>query len=414
MHLNFVYTHFKDNTPTWPNGITYGDWDGLKLVFGNAVSWQSVADEYVGRSILFKYGLDDVKSGKLAASEKYIFIFEYFISNIFNSDYILDIPPEVVQDIKNDRARFVVISTAEGSGFNLDKRLEFIKLQSRAHNIPLNKIIYIDCNCVAKNTLDAIGIKNVYYNKWQYGLYHNHDINVISQNILNKKLRNKKYLCLNKGAKHHRAYLVDSLLRLGLAEDALITFPNKHINFSINNFDGEWAQYQTLKAYVPMILDIKDPAIQPDTATPDAPFVNPAALNIDIQTSAYINIVTETHYSKDYTRMHLSEKTFKPILSLQPFIIVGQQHSLKCLKEMGYKSFNDFFDESYDNIENDKERFNAIIEQIKIINSKTHEQLANMLYDMHSILMYNYNHHIKLSESEGNCKAIVNGVYKVW
>ena len=36
---------------------------------------------------------------------------------------------------------------------------------------------------------------------------------------------------------------------------------------------------------------------------------------------------------------YLTEKTFKPILNMQPFVIVGNAYSLKMLKQLGYKTF---------------------------------------------------------------------------
>ena len=68
---------------------------------------------------------------------------------------------------------------------------------------------------------------------------------------------------------------------------------------------------------------------------------------------SYLNIILETHFDVDQSGgVFLSEKTFKPIKNCQPFVIVGAPGSIKLLKQMGYKTFDNFIDHSYDDIQN--------------------------------------------------------------
>jgi hypothetical protein len=64
-------------------------------------------------------------------------------------------------------------------------------------------------------------------------------------------------------------------------------------------------------------------------------------------------------------QVFITEKTYKMIAGQLPFILVGFTKSLQCLKEMGYKTFHPYIDESYDLIENDQDRLNAIIREIE-------------------------------------------------
>ena len=57
-------------------------------------------------------------------------------------------------------------------------------------------------------------------------------------------------------------------------------------------------------------------------------------------------MVTETVYRGK--KNHLTEKTFKPIVMQQPFIIQSCKGSLEYLRRYGFKTFADFWDESYD------------------------------------------------------------------
>jgi hypothetical protein len=77
---------------------------------------------------------------------------------------------------------------------------------------------------------------------------------------------------------------------------------------------------------------------------------------------SYLNIVIETHMDVDQSGgVFLTEKTFKPIKHAQPFVIFGAAHSLARLRDLGYRTFDDVIDPSYDSIENTSDRYEAIM-----------------------------------------------------
>jgi hypothetical protein len=62
------------------------------------------------------------------------------------------------------------------------------------------------------------------------------------------------------------------------------------------------------------------------------------------------------------------------------------------LKRLGFKTFSDFWDESYDEIENPKDRYLKIRKLILELNNKTIEEL-NLLYkSLKHICIYNNTH----------------------
>ena len=98
-------------------------------------------------------------------------------------------------------------------------------------------------------------------------------------------------------------------------------------------------------------------------------------------------LVTETCFHSpayDYGHVFLTEKTFKPILLKMGFLIAGMTGSLKKLRNLGFKTFSDYWDESYDDMEDWSKRKDALVETMKDI----------ILDDVHvpdEILEYNYN-----------------------
>jgi hypothetical protein len=91
----------------------------------------------------------------------------------------------------------------------------------------------------------------------------------------------------------------------------------------------------------------------------------------------FLWISNETHMDNKLTLF--SEKTIKAILYMNPFVINGDTGTLKYLKDLGYKTFEEFWDESYDLIENRDERQNKIINIIKDLKNKDLQELYNKM-----------------------------------
>jgi hypothetical protein len=101
-------------------------------------------------------------------------------------------------------------------------------------------------------------------------------------------------------------------------------------------------------------------------------------------------LVTETVATG--RRHHLTEKTFKPIAMGMPFIIVGTQGSLEYLRSYGFKTFGDFWDESYDTIADDNQRIAAIAKTLKDLDSLSAMEKASLYRRMVSTIEHNWNH----------------------
>jgi hypothetical protein len=77
--------------------------------------------------------------------------------------------------------------------------------------------------------------------------------------------------------------------------------------------------------------------------------------------------------------------------SFRPFVIVAAPHTLKYLKEMGYKTFSDFWPEEYDDIECTSDRLVEVCNTIKYINSFSIEDCRKIYKKLIPRLMHNYN-----------------------
>jgi hypothetical protein len=109
--------------------------------------------------------------------------------------------------------------------------------------------------------------------------------------------------------------------------------------------------------------------------------------------NSFLQIVCETKFEKEkeiyIESVFISEKTFRALAFPRPFIIVGQKGLLKSLKKLGFKTFENIFDESYDNIENNEERFNKIKNIILDISKKSINELKEILISCEEIFIHN-------------------------
>jgi len=103
-----------------------------------------------------------------------------------------------------------------------------------------------------------------------------------------------------------------------------------------------------------------------------------------------IQIVPETLFRTQKT--HLTEKVFKPIVMEQPFIIVGCPNSLEYLQSYGFKTFSEFWNESYDSITDPAQRLEAIMKVIKQISELSSTDYKNMLTNINTVVLYNKHH----------------------
>ena len=89
-----------------------------------------------------------------------------------------------------------------------------------------------------------------------------------------------------------------------------------------------------------------------------------------------INIVTETTV---HTNTFISEKTWKPIIGLRPFMIVGDRKIYSYLKEYGIDTFDDIFGTGYQDPIVEK-RIEWVIDNLKKYSKTNLVEMYKQLY----------------------------------
>ena len=85
----------------------------------------------------------------------------------------------------------------------------------------------------------------------------------------------------------------------------------------------------------------------------------------------------------------MTDKCTKPIVTMQPFIIHAQPGALRYLKDIGFKTFDRWWDESYDTEKDHNIRYQKLTDLYLKFSQISHSELADMMFEMYDILEYN-------------------------
>ncbi len=246
-----------------------------------------------------------------------------------------------------------------------------------------DKIIVLSSNMALKH--DNVYCVNFFVEDFIHNkhiLYGETDLGYTSEEIRLDELdnfRNKKFLSFNR--------TVDKEHRYSLYHDYL-THDFSDSYFSFLTFEGIHCDpYQTPK------LKLQEYASKIPIELDTSGFFNFRIHNTikkELFLDSCIHIITETSFSGN--ELFVSEKVLKPIVNYQPFIALGPVNYLKELKRLGFKTFSDFWDESYDDIEDPKERYLKVSNLILELNSKSIEEFNELYQKTKDIVIFNQNY----------------------
>jgi len=89
------------------------------------------------------------------------------------------------------------------------------------------------------------------------------------------------------------------------------------------------------------------------------------------------SIVLETVYDQ---RIHLTEKTLRPLACGHPFMILNGPGALETIRSYGFKTFHPYIDESYDSEPDPKKRMDKVLAEMHRINSSS-EKYQKFIWD---------------------------------
>lgn len=270
--------------------------------------------------------------------------------NHYGNQSLFDlIPPVVLEDCRNDRALIVVDNLNEG--FQSDDLYVFWHTACARHGLDPRNVVFM-----TSNLLDESG-----YLEWAKANHMDRLVNIIGFchlqyqqiNCLSTTYRNltwddhaavkssngkniKLFNCLNRVRRPHREYLMLRFIESDLHEQGLISHDRLEHHGWMNYGISEEVM-QRAGSLLPLVVDDHD-------------FDNNKAMqiNTDIYLRSWVSVITETHAFDDPHSLFISEKPWKPVYAMQPFMVLGHRNTLDTMRKMGYRTFDGLLDETYD------------------------------------------------------------------
>ena len=299
---------------------------------------------------------------------------------------------DIVIHYLQTKDNFFIYFRNQQEGIDVDI-LNSIYHESKKHNIPLEKIVLqadsCDYDLMKKNIENKYQINyNIKYfmYPWALTLGAEYIEELTDRNNIVKDFetnRTHKVICLNRRLKKYRIGIISFLLGM--------KYENMYLSY-----DLAWGNDYDLIESNPYKKEVKD--ILNDGFSKLHETKKRKADNIDddfdkvyfddykMYKNSYFSIVTESHF---FGSLRITEKITKPILNYHPFVIVGNYQTLKLLKYFGFKTFSDFWDESYDEIENAEDRFLAITEVVNYLMNLSTKEWDELTKKLIPILIYN-------------------------
>jgi FkbM family methyltransferase len=332
----------------------------------------------------------------------------FFGENGFNE--IDSIPHNVVSRIR-EKTAFLLITIPFESPLQ-PNRLSKIHEYFKKLNFPASQVIYLT-GCLNANELYKDYCTSI-NDSPACIMEYNFSENLVIHSQFAEKMKNyqysatpkkKTFLMFNRRWLHHphRTLFLYNINKRKMLEDFYISFSKKDVDHQEHSYSeilkGHYEHYFTFENQNPIDVSL---LTEIDSMLPiylDTPDLYTSSLMFDefdstcrFYDESFINIIAETYfYTSTADILHLTEKTFKPMLYKQPFIMLGAPGMLKKLRELGFKTFHDVWDESYDDTPDHTERFYKILDLCKKISEWPQLRKVLAMQKCKSIVEHNFN-----------------------
>ena len=337
---NFVYTH---ENPEWPIDIFHRYYVHSQL---------SPSIIETKRFLITDEGVDDLQD-----------------KTFIYPNGKLDDVGEVVKRLLEKR-NFILVFTFDHEAFWGDGIKDVHNFIDK-YNLPYHKIFVIQADMNIEKTYDIARkeynllnkVNTVYLDAF---IYQNMDVFFEDQQLIhrehfdNKSNRKYVYVSYNGNPKTYRVRMVNELINRGLDKYGLISL---------------------LRDKNPLILD-RDVIDHGDMTTQRYP--------IHHYEQTYFTLVTEGYFYTNGFPSHYShislktEKIYKAML-LNPYLLLGGYGTLSQMRQMGFETFPELFDETYDDIKSASKRFEKVVKNVdKVCNmdlNKLNDLYHNALVD---------------------------------
>jgi len=325
---------------------------------------------------------------------------KYDDAQIKRKTIFADLGTKFLRDLQKGKAYLLLDQSHEG--YHTDWLFDWFHDACKKYELNADRIIYVTGNLAVEEQYTDWCLKNkpsskmtvVPYIHFEEFIYDSakKQKNVLPtvEDHLEYKSKNniKTYNCFQKRARPHRIWMFHHLFKNDLLQhgiNSMNSFAEQSSYYEGRVIDKE--SYKQIIEYLPMYPRQNLPRDKQELFKSGWGGSFEKDLYHQETRDSWVSVVSEASFAEN--TCFISEKSFKPIAARHPFMTYGNIHSLKYLKDLGYKTFGDYIDESYDNLDT-WDRLDAIIKNLKVIQNMSHDKKLKWFAAMQPILDYNF------------------------
>ena len=210
-----------------------------------------------------------------------------------------------------------------------------------------------------------------------------------------------KFLFLNGRARPHRKYLYEKFKQHDILKQSLWTMlenrPSISQNFNIPQGDIDLMTTPSQLRWLPQQYEVDQYQNAIITTGPEHRSMikhdlfnntwGEIYLKIDPYRDTYFSLVTET--VAEHPWPFRTEKIAKPLAVGHPFIVASSSGYYRDLRRLGFQTFGNVIDESFDSIENHQDRMDRII---AVVQDLCQQDLDSFQKECYTVCKYNQQH----------------------
>lgn len=375
--MNFVYDRRLSNGEPIANGLTFDGPDGPNKYAGGDQPFGWVGSQAFKRSH-FPYGCPGGPTFAEPGTPGLWPIEPNFSVGSCFASMFTTMHPLTLESVRRRKTVIFINQDYEGEPIHLFG--DIIHRTCQEFGVHPGQIIYSTSNLIQRKT----------YNEWKststwaddasidiysYPLFYRGGCDDVRNSTNQGRLqtqdeafdnhyRPKAYLCLNRRWKHHRWYAIHELHHRNLLHCGYVSYGHVDVYCQDPVKDTRLRFPRTkiipdLESKFPLVLDTDQ--FHKNLAY-DFPG-NPPSHSHYLYYDTWFSLVNET--LTDPKTVFLSEKIFKPIMHHHPFVVIGTSHVIQALRDFGFSVFDSVIDHSYDKIEDEQDRAEAVIDEVE-------------------------------------------------
>ena len=352
-------------------------------------------------------GIEKIKEDNFNWDKEFIYPVVLHHNNELAAKYLNLIPSHIIEKIRSKQCKLVLDNTMEGD--RVAKFYTALYSSIDELSLPASQIYYVTNSLVAESEHELwktkyyrhhsnINVISFMYNVMDVqrlkGLGHLPEVVDIEKEIQYKRdnfLNVKEFLKVNRTGRPERNLFMFYINRNNLYDKFKISFPElPDYNYPSMNFGDllNESNVEEVKKKCPFDID------KTDATNHGEPGFGEGKFNADLpfQPIHYRNtLISVVMCAFPFVEncCHLHSSTFNPIYCGHPIIQFGPHRHLEVLKNNGFKTFDKWWDESYDNLTEGWDRFKGVLKNIDELSKKSKKEIFEMYVDMKDILQHN-------------------------